>query len=91
LPDFSTYAASVAALQLGLRHKLFSSFYITLRSNALANDFINERNRMQQPRWLTGHALTFTYNSLLGPIELSGMYSEQAKAFQTYVNLGISF
>ncbi len=91
LQDVSLFSNSVAALQLGLRYRLLSSIFLIARSNVLANDFLGSNNQLQQPGWLTGHSLSFAYNSILGPIELSGMYCDQAKSFQAYVTMGFSF
>ena len=41
------------------------------------------------PDFLSGYALTFTYNFALGPLELSAMYSDQSRQKMGYVNIGI--
>ncbi len=91
LSDMSTYSSSVAALQFSLRMRLSNAFYVIAHNNLLAKDFISVANRAQQNTWLTGHALSVAYNSLLGPIELSAMYSEQSRRVQGYVSIGFSF
>ncbi|MBY0481547.1 MAG: patatin-like phospholipase family protein [Chitinophagaceae bacterium] len=91
LQDATLHAQSVAAAMLGLRCKIFNNVFLIGRTNILVNDFMKNQTLTKNPRWVTGTALTVGYNSLLGPIEFSAMYSAQAKSLQTYVNIGISF
>ena len=82
---------SVAALQFGMRYQLFNNLYVIGRTNGLVNNFISTNNLFQKPNFLSGHALTLAYNFALGPLEISAMYSDQAKRVRSYINLGISF
>ncbi|MBH2004155.1 MAG: hypothetical protein I8H66_05635, partial [Sphingobacteriia bacterium] len=76
---------------LALRYRLFPAFFLIGQSGVLANNFLGNENQLQKPKWLTGYAITFAYRSLLGPIELSGMYCDQSRSLQTYVTIGFSF
>lgn len=91
LQDMTVFSHSVASMQLSLRWKLLPAFYLIGQSSLLANNFLGNENQLQKPKWLTGHAITFAYRSLLGPIELSAMYCDQARTLQTYVTIGFSF
>jgi len=92
LREGTFYSASVAKLLVGLRYQLFSNTFITGRANVLVNNFItNNSTFFNTPDFLSGYALTFTYNFALGPLELSAMYSDQSKRVIGYVNIGIPF
>lgn len=83
--------SSAVALMLGLRYEMYNSFYLTARSNAMYHDFIHDRQKLRVAGFLTGYALSAGYNFILGPLELSAMYSDQAKRVLPYVNLGLNF
>jgi NTE family protein len=91
LREGSFYSPSVAELQVGLRYQLFSNTFLTGRANVLFNNFISTSSFFVNPNFLSGYAVTFTYNFALGPIEVSAMYSDQAKRVIGYVNIGIPF
>jgi NTE family protein len=91
LQDATLRAQNVAAAMVGLRSKIWNGVYIIAKSNILVNDFMQNQSISKNPRWITGSAITVAYNSIIGPIELSTMYSTQSKSLQTYVNIGISF
>lgn len=91
LPDYSTQANNVAAIQVGLRRKLSGSLYLMARSNLLIHDYIPLETNVLEKKWISGHALTLAYNSLVGPVELSVQYSEKTKTLEPYINLGFSF
>ena len=91
LREGSFYSPSVAELQMGLRYQLFSNTFLTGRANVLINNFITNSSFFNTPDFLSGYALTFTYNFALGPLELSAMYSDQSRQLIGYVNIGIPF
>ena len=91
LQEATVNAATVAALQLGLRYTLFNNIYIIGRVNGLVKDFATEKNATSNKSLLSGYALTFAYKSPIGPLELSAMYSDQSKQLQSYVTFGIAF
>jgi NTE family protein len=83
---------SVAALQAGVRFQLFNNnLYLMARTNGLVNNFVSRNNLLQEPDFLSGHAITFAYNFALGPLEISAMYCDQTRKLKTYINLGIGF
>lgn len=87
----TTYSSSVTNFQLALRYQMYTSIFITGRANLLYRDIISSNERIGKASYLSGYALTFGYNFLLGPLEISAMYSEQVKKILPYVNLGIPF
>lgn len=93
LDEGTFHSRSVAALQLGLRYQLYNSLFITGRANALYHDFLRDTQRspIGGAGFLTGYALSLGYNFILGPLEISMMYSDQSKTVLPYVNLGMSF
>jgi NTE family protein len=91
LQDATLHAQNVAAGMIGLRSKIWNGVYLIAKTNVMVNDFMMNRSISSNPKWVTGSALTLAYNSIIGPIEFSTMYSAQSKSLQTYVNIGISF
>lgn len=91
LQDISMHTQSVSSALMGLRWNILSDFYLITRGNVLVNDFIKNNKMSSNPKWLTGASLTLAYKSLLGPIEISAMYSGSSKQVQAYVNFGFSF
>lgn len=91
LREGTFYSPSVAEALLGLRYQLFSNVFITGKANVLFSNFITRSSFFTTPDFLSGYALTFTYNFALGPLELSAMYSDQSRRVLGYVNIGIPF
>ncbi|MDO6431440.1 patatin-like phospholipase family protein [Flavitalea sp. BT771] len=92
LREGTFYSSSLASMLVGLRYQLFSNTFITGKANILFNNFItNNQTFFTTPDFLSGYALTFTYNFALGPLEVSAMYSDQSKEVLGYVNIGIPF
>ena len=82
---------SIVALQLGYRYNLFNNFYLQWRSNAAVYDFVNRKINGTSAHFLSGHALTASYMTVIGPIEFSLMHGDQSGSFRTYVNIGFNF
>ncbi|HLZ87088.1 MAG TPA: patatin-like phospholipase family protein [Puia sp.] len=91
LREGTFYSASIAEGALALRYQLFSNVLVTAKANVLFSNFLDKSNFFTTPDFLSGYALTFTYQFALGPLELSAMYSDQSKAVIGYVNIGIPF
>lgn len=91
LPEGSLYSPAMAMMQGGLRVQIFNNTYVTGRANVLFNNFISQSEFFSNPDFLSGYALTFSYNFALGPLEISAMYCDQTRKFQSYINLGIPF
>ncbi len=91
LDETTVSTPSVTSLLLGLNLQLSKNTYLMARTNAAVINFISGDEKIHLKNWLTGHALTFAYNTLIGPLEFSLEYSEQSKKVITYVNFGIPF
>jgi len=92
LREGSFYSPSVAAIGMAFRYNMYGNLYLTGQANIMFNNFINTKNNYYSaPDFLSGYALTFTYNFVLGPLELSAMYCDQWKRVMGYVNIGIPF
>ncbi len=91
LPEGSIYTPAMVTTAGGLRTFLFTGAYLTGTANLLFTNFISKSEFFKNKDFYTGYAVTFTYNFALGPLELSLMYSGQAKKLQSYINLGIPF
>ena len=85
------FSNSVASLQLGYQHEIFDKLYLAWRSNIMAYDFVARKDAEAVGRFLSGHALTASYLTAIGPIEFSAMYGDQSRKLQAYVNIGLSF
>ncbi len=91
LREGTIYSPTVAELQLGYRYQIFNSCFLTAKANVLFNNFFTTSSFFVAPDFLSGYALTFSYNFALGPIEISAMYCDQAHRVIGYVNIGIPF
>jgi NTE family protein len=91
LNETTVSTPSVASIMVGLNVQLGKSIYLMAKSNAAVINFISGDNKLHLKNWLTGQAVTFAYNTLIGPLEFSLAYSEQSKKVITYVNFGIPF
>ncbi len=72
------------------QYELFRNNYLILKTNAgkLVEDV---NNVLTKGEWIRGIGLTYSYNSLIGPIEFSLMYSDKKNGISNYVNLGFWF
>jgi NTE family protein len=91
LREGTFYSPAVATFLMGFRYRLFINTYLTARANVLFNNFITTSDFFTNPNFLSGYSLTASYNFALGPVELSGMYSDQSRRVIGYVNIGIPF
>jgi NTE family protein len=91
LREGSFYSTSAAAMAVALRYQLFGNVFLTGKTNVMFNNFVGRSEFFRSPDFLSGYALTFTYNFALGPLELSAMYCDQWKRVMGYVNIGIPF
>jgi NTE family protein len=91
LNEGSILTNSVAAYQLGLRCQLYTNLYIIGKSNLVFYNFIDKVFMPQNAKFLSGYSVSFAYNFILGPLEVSAMYCDQSKTLMPYINLGIAF
>jgi NTE family protein len=92
LQEGTVYTPSVALLQGGVRVNLFTNNYLTGKANVCFTNFISKSDFFKNnPDFLSGYSLTYSYNFALGPLEISTMYCDQTGKLQWYINLGIPF
>lgn len=91
LQESTVNTPSVAALMLGVRYEAINNLFCTLRADGLAQNFVSRRKDILVPDFLSGAAFTMAYNTPIGPIELSVMYSPDSGKVGTYINLGLAF
>jgi NTE family protein len=85
---------SIGVFQGGWQYALSKNLYATFRANIALYDFVELDNLSQitaDENMLSGYAASAGYDSPIGPLELSIMYSDQTKTFMGYMNLGFHF
>lgn len=91
LQEATVYTPSIAALMLGVRYEAVNNLFVTLRADGAAHNFVSRREGIRVPDFLSGAALTVAYNTPIGPLELSAMYSPDSGNVGTYINFGLAF
>lgn len=92
LNEYEVKTNSIATFGLALQYNPFNNIYTTLRANAGLYNFTYEiPEAFDDGSFLSGYALTVGYDSPIGPIEFSTMYSDQSGDFSGYVNIGFHF
>jgi NTE family protein len=91
LAENQVNAASVAAFMTGVQFEPFNNIVTTFRANVGLYDFVDKSPDEITKNFLSGYAISGGYRSAIGPIEISLIYSDQAKQFKGYVNLGFTF
>jgi len=72
------------------QYELFRNNYLVLKTNfgKLVED-VNDA--LTQGEWIKGIGLTYSYNSIIGPMEFTLMYSDKKNGISNYINLGFWF
>ena len=72
------------------QYELFKNNYLILEANfgRLSQD-VNET--LKEGEWIKGIGVTYSYNSLIGPMEFSLMYSDKKDKVVNYISLGYWF
>lgn len=92
LNEYQVKTNSVATFGLGVQYNPFSSIYTTLRANVGLYNFTYEiPEAFDNGSFLSGYSFTVGYDSPIGPIQFSTMYSDQSGDFSGYVNIGFHF
>ena len=91
LAEGTINTSSISTLMLSYRYEVYPLVYLTARENAGIYNFLNVRDQLVSPSFLSGSALSLGYDSPLGPIEFSLMYSDQSHTVLGYVNIGVNF
>jgi len=72
------------------QYELFKNNYLVLKANfGKLTDDVNDS--LDEGEWIRGIGLTYSYNSLIGPMEFSLMYSNKKEKVLNYVSLGFWF
>ncbi len=80
----------VAVGRLKLQYQLAHNHYVTLKTDfgSISDKF----NTIADPaQFILGYGLTYSYNSFVGPIELTMMSSSKSKELQLFINIGFWF
>lgn len=91
LPEAAIYTGSAVVGLLGYQYALGQRLFLTGKANVLYYDFVANNARPQSARVAYGGALTLGINTLLGPIDISLMYSGVSKKVLPYFNIGFPF
>jgi NTE family protein len=91
LPEYAVNTQSVSVLMLGLQYQISRSVYGTLRLNTAMYDYLDDDDRLVPASFLNGGALSIGYDSGIGPISLTAMYSAESGRMYGYVNIGFPF
>lgn len=91
LPEAGLYTGSAVAGLVGYQYAVGPKLFVTAKANALYHDFIANAARPTPARLVYGGSLTLGLNSLLGPIDVSLMYSDVSKKLLPYFNIGFPF
>ncbi|MEC5145976.1 PNPLA domain-containing protein [Chitinophaga sp. 180180018-2] len=79
----------IGAVQLAWQYEFYKNFYAIPRiGGAVYDGEISGGNRY---KYLSGYGLGAGYNTRLGPLEATMMYSDQSGQLKFYVNMGFSF
>ncbi|WP_223649575.1 patatin-like phospholipase family protein [Hymenobacter psoromatis] len=91
LPEAGLYTGSAVVGLVGYQYAVAPKIFVIAKANALYHDFVANAARPQPARMIYGGSLTLGINSLLGPIDVSLMYSDATKKLLPYFNIGFPF
>jgi len=88
---FSQQGGSYAAiLKLKLQYQLAEKHYLLFRCDMGSNS-ATTHELFKQNTFMIGYGITYSYDSFIGPLELTLMSSNQRKNLQAFINLGYWF
>ncbi|MBI9058926.1 MAG: patatin-like phospholipase family protein [Labilibaculum sp.] len=90
LDRFQFSSTNAFVFRSDFQYELFKNNYLILKANAgkLVEDVDSS---LSEGKWIKGIGLTYSYNSLIGPIEFSLTHSDEKEGISNYVNLGFWF
>ncbi len=92
IPDLAVRTNSLVKGALNWRYQITSATYAAATFNLMYHSFMNaETNNVFSKHLLNGYALTLGFDSVIGPLEFSFMYSGNSGILKNYVNLGYRF
>lgn len=77
-------------LRADIQYEMFKNNFIILKTN-VGRIFNGPRDVLYVKEWIRGGGITYSYNSFLGPLDFSLMYSDSHKKVIPYVNIGFWF
>ena len=78
-----------AILSADIQYNFYKKFYVTLMGDVGFNE--KERANINIDQTLLGAGLKLSYDSFIGPVEISVMTSNENKSLSTFFNLGFWF
>jgi NTE family protein len=92
LSENQVNTGSISTVLMGIQFEPYTNFVTTFRANVGLYNYIDKSPaEWNKSNFLSGYAVSGGYRSAIGPIEISLIYSDQAKQFKGYVNLGFTF
>ncbi len=87
IQKFGYYSTIV---RLKLQYNVYQNLYLTMRADAGTD--VNDFSQVFKPvNYLCGYGLTASYNSFIGPVELTLMGSNMNSGPMVFVNIGYNF
>ncbi len=77
--------------RLDLYYELFRNNYLVLTGNYGRNSNAIENLLKDEAKNIWGGGITYSYNSIIGPISFTGMYSTEVKKPLFNVSIGFNF
>ncbi|MBA4058307.1 MAG: hypothetical protein C0490_26555, partial [Marivirga sp.] len=91
LPEYALNTHSVSVMMLGLQYQITRSLYTTLRLNGAVYDYLSINQNLSFDNYLSGVGLSIGYDSGIGPLSITTMYSGESDKVYGYVNIGFPF
>lgn len=79
-----------AILRLHLQYNFYEKLYVTLMADVGANEWFLD-DMLDNRNWVVGYGAKFSYDSFIGPVEVSIMGSNIYKDVSFFINLGYWF
>ncbi len=77
-------------VRMKLQYNFFKKMYFTLRADAGANETVI-KDVFKPENFMCGYGLTYSYDSFIGPVELTVMGSNLNPELMLFINLGFWF
>lgn len=84
------YGLYQAIIRLNLQYNFYKKLYVTLMSDFGANEWYLE-DMIDSKNWVIGYGAKVSYDSFIGPVEVSIMGSNIYKDVSFFINLGYWF
>ncbi len=79
-----------AALKMKLQYQVAKKHYLLFRCDVGSNSDVFD-NLFNHDNFLIGYGLTYSYDSFIGPLELTLMSSNKSRKLQAFLNIGYWF